>query len=105
MMPGKVSLNARYQQEIAPYEAMDRAEIVSLSDTITTPAGQFTNCVKVKETSPLEPLVTEYKHYARGIGMVKSSSLMLVKYGKATESNPKKQSVSVLSTASRPKTL
>jgi hypothetical protein len=88
MMPGQVSLNARYHQEVAPGVAMDRAEIVSLSETVRTPAGEFTNCVKVKETTPLEPFVTEHKYYAAGIGMVQDGVLKLVKVGKADE--PKK---------------
>jgi hypothetical protein len=88
MMPGQVSLNARFYNEIAPGLAMDRVEIVSLSETVRTPAGEYTNCVKVKETTPLEPFVTDYKYYAPGIGMVQDGALKLVKFGKADE--PKK---------------
>lgn len=88
MMPGQVSLNARYYQEVAPGVAMDRVEIVSLSETVRTPAGEFTNCLKAKETTPLEPFVTDYKYYAPGIGMVQDGVLKLVKFGKADE--PKK---------------
>ena len=39
MMPGQVSLNARYYQERARKVAMDRATIVSMSETVKTPAG------------------------------------------------------------------
>ena len=88
MMPGQPSLEARYYQEVAPKVALDRAEIVSISETVKTPAGEFTNCVKVKETTPLEPLVTDYKYYAPGIGIVQDGGLKLVKFGKADE--PKK---------------
>ncbi|MCI0487162.1 MAG: hypothetical protein L0229_11245 [Blastocatellia bacterium] len=83
MMPGEVLLRARYYQEIAPGVAMDRAEIVSLSETVKTPAGEFRNCLKVEETTPLEPGKKEYKYYARGIGLLQDGSLKLVKYGKA----------------------
>ena len=41
-MPGLALLGARYYQEIAPGVAMDRAEIVSTSETKQTPAGNFT---------------------------------------------------------------
>ena len=82
MMPGIVLLGARHYQEIAPGEAMDRAEIVSITETFQTPAGEFTNCLKVEETTPLEPDEKEYKRYARGIGLVQDGSLKLVKYGK-----------------------
>jgi hypothetical protein len=83
MMPGHVRLKARYYQEIAPKVAMDRAEIVSLSETVKTPAGEFKNCLKVEETTPLEPGVKEYKYYAAGVGLVQDGSLKLVKYGKS----------------------
>jgi hypothetical protein len=83
MMPGQVRLRARYYQEVAPKVAMDRAEIVSLSETVRTPAGEFKNCLKVEETTPLEPGVKEYKYYVTGIGLVQDGSLKLVKYGKA----------------------
>lgn len=79
MMPGRVLLGARYYQEVAPKVAMDRATIVSVSETVETPAGVFRDCVKVKETTPLEPFVTEYKYYAPGIGMVQDGALKLVK--------------------------
>lgn len=81
MMPGTVALKARFQQEVAPRVAMDRAEIVSTSETLTTPAGRFANCVKVEETTSLEPGTKEYKYYASGIGLVKDGSLQLVSYG------------------------
>ncbi len=81
MMPGAVLLGARYYQEIAPGKAMDRAEIVSLSDTLQTPAGRFTGCLKTEETSPLEPGVKEHKLYAAGVGLIKDGPLALVRSG------------------------
>lgn len=81
MIPGQPSLNARYHQEVAPGVAMDRVEIVSLSETVKTPAGEFTNCLKLEETTPLEPGVTDYKYYAPGIGMVQDGLLRLATFG------------------------
>jgi hypothetical protein len=83
MMPGLVLLKAKYYQEIAPKVAMDRAEIVSMTETVKTPAGEFKNCLKVEETTPLEPGEKEYKYYASGIGLIQDGSLKLVKHGKA----------------------
>lgn len=83
IMPGQVLLRARHYQEIAPKVAMDRAEIVSISATVKTPSGEFKNCLKVEETTPLEPGEKEYKYYARGIGLLQDGSLKLVRYGKA----------------------
>jgi hypothetical protein len=83
MTPGLPLLKARFYQEIAPGKAMDRAEIVSMHETISTPAGDFKNCLKVEETTPLEPDEKEHKYYAAGVGLVQEGSLKLVKYGKS----------------------
>ncbi|MGH9842168.1 MAG: hypothetical protein ACREEM_25735 [Blastocatellia bacterium] len=83
MMPGTVTLKERYYQEIAPGVALDRVEVVSLGETVKTPAGEFKNCLKLEETTPLEPGVKDYKYFAAGIGMVQDGALKLVKYGKA----------------------
>jgi len=82
MMPGIILLRSRYYQELAPGVAMDRAEVVSMSETVVTPAAQFTNCLKVEETTPLEPGNKEYKYYAAGIGLVQDGALKLVKHGR-----------------------
>lgn len=81
MMPGTQLVRGRYYQEIAPGAAMDRAEIVSISETVKTPAGEFKNCLKVEETTPLEPGNVGYKYYAPGIGIVQDGKLKLVKHG------------------------
>jgi hypothetical protein len=81
MMPGTQLVRGRYYQEIAPGAAMDRAEIVSISETVKTPAGEFKNCLKVEETTPLEPGNIGYKFYAPGIGIVQAGKLTLVKHG------------------------
>ena len=86
-MPGQNLLNGRYYQEIAPKVALDRAEIVSLNETVKTPAGEFKNCLKTKETTPLEPKVVEYKYYAPGVGLVQEESLKLTKYSRNSGSN------------------
>ncbi len=79
MMPGLPLLGARYAQEVAPGTAMDRAEIIRLSETLKTPMGEFKNCLKTEETTPLEPGSKEYKVYAPGIGLIQDGALKLVK--------------------------
>ena len=79
MMPGTPLLGARYHQEVAPGVALDRAEIVSLTDTIETPAGTLADCLRTAESTPLEPGKTEGKVYARGIGLVRDGVLRLTK--------------------------
>ncbi len=81
MMPGTPKLKMKYYQEIAPGVAMDRAEIVSLTETCKTPAGTFSGCLKVKEGSAIDKTAIEYKYYAPGIGLVRDGDLRLVKHG------------------------
>lgn len=81
IMPGTVLLGARHYQEIAP-NAMDRAEIIADNVTMKTPAGTFKNCIRVKETSPLEPGAICYKTYAPGIGLIQDEDLLLTQYSK-----------------------
>ena len=81
MMPGTPLAKARFYQEVAPGEAMDRCEIVSVTETVVTPAGTFKNCLKVEETTPLEPKTKEYKYFAPGVGLVQDGDLKLTKFG------------------------
>ena len=80
-MPGLILLGARYYQEIAPGIAMDRAEIISMNEKMITPAGIYMNCLKMEETTPLEPKNKEYKFYAPGIGLIRDGDLLLIRHG------------------------
>lgn len=82
MLPGEPALHMRHYQEIAPKVAMDRAEVVSLSDAMQTPAGRFEKVLKVEETTPLEPDLKEYKYYAPGVGLIKDGNAVLTRYGR-----------------------
>ena len=81
MIPGIALLGARYYQEVAPGTAMDRAEIISVTESLKTPAGTFDKVMKTLETTPLEPDAKEYKLYAPGVGLIKDDTLLLVKHG------------------------
>lgn len=81
MMAGSPKLRHKYYQEIAPRVAMDRAEVLSLNETCKTPAGTFSNCLKVKEGSAIELAAVEYKYYAPSIGFVGDENLRLIKHG------------------------
>jgi hypothetical protein len=80
IMPGTIYLGARHYQEISP-KAMDRAEIISRDAELVTPAGKFRKCLKVLETSGLDPDEAYYKLYAPGVGLIQDEDLVLVKYG------------------------
>jgi hypothetical protein len=78
MMPGMPTVGLRHYQELAPKVAMDRAEVVSVNEKSTTPAGTFEGCLKVIETTPLEPQDRTYKLYAPGVGLIEDGPLKLV---------------------------
>ena len=77
MMPGKPTKGDKYYQEVSPKVAMDRVEIVSVNETVKTPAGTFQHCVHLRETTPLEPDVT-HKYFAPGVGMIKDGPFELM---------------------------
>jgi hypothetical protein len=80
MMPAKPVAGQRFYQEQAPGVGMDRAEIVSIQSSISTPAGKFTNVIYVVESSPLE-IGSSKKWYAAGVGAVKDGDMLLTKSG------------------------
>ena len=82
IMPGKAEVGLKYYQEIAPGVAEDRAEIISVNDTLDTPAGTFKQVLKTEETNPLKPGEKEFKFYAPGIGLIQDEAIKLVKYTK-----------------------
>ena len=79
MIPGAPKMGDKFYQELAPGQAMDRFEIVSMEETLETPAGKFEHVVHVKETTPLEPDVG-HKWYAKGVGLIKDGESVLVKH-------------------------
>jgi len=89
IMPGTILLGARHYQEIAP-NAQDRAEIISDDVTLKTPAGTFTNCIRVEETSGLDPDEKCYKTYAPGVGLIQDEDLLLTQYTKAKAAKNRK---------------
>ena len=65
-----------YRQEYLPGVAEDMGEVLSVTESVTlTNFGTLTNCVKTKDTSPLEPDVVEHKFYCPGIGLVRTVDL------------------------------
>jgi len=81
IMPGTFLLGSRYFQEIAPGVAMDRAEHVEMGLEVPTDAGTFENCVRVIETTPLEPGAESEKIYCPEVGLVIDNEVELVAFG------------------------
>jgi hypothetical protein len=81
MVPGAPKPRDRYYQEIAPKVAMDRAEVVSVTEDVTVPAGVYKGCLHTKDSSALES-GTEDKYYAPGVGLIKDGDFVLVRIEK-----------------------
>lgn len=84
MMPALPSLGSRYYQEVAPKVAMDRAEITATDTRLKTPHSTLTHVLETRESTPMEPGVSELKAYAPGIGLVRDADLLLVSVKTAT---------------------
>jgi hypothetical protein len=78
IMPGTFLLGSRYFQEQAPGVAMDRAEHVEMGLEVDTEAGSFDQCVRVIETTPLEPGAESEKVYCPEVGLVVDNVVELV---------------------------
>jgi hypothetical protein len=76
MIPAKPMVGQKFYQEIAPKVAMDRVEVVSIDETVKTPAGVFEHCVHLRETTPLERDVS-HKYFAPGVGIIKDDEFEL----------------------------
>jgi hypothetical protein len=76
---GVAFLGARHYQEMAP-NAQDRAEILADDVMLKTPAGKFKDCLRVDETSGLDPRDQTYKTYAFGIGLIPDEDLLLTSW-------------------------
>jgi hypothetical protein len=81
IMPGTFLLGSRYYQEIAEGIAQDRAEHTAMGLEVTVPAGTFTDCVEVTETTPLEPGSESVKVYCPKVGLVTDDPVELISYG------------------------
>ena len=70
LMPAQLAVGQTFEQERAPGLAEDRSKVVALDETVTTPAGSFSGCLKTEDFSPLDN-VTEAKYYCPGLGLVR----------------------------------
>lgn len=71
IMEADPKVGDRYQQEYLKGEAEDMAEVLAVDESVSVPFGSFTDVLKTKEWTPLEPAVEEEKLYAPGVGLVK----------------------------------
>jgi hypothetical protein len=69
LMPAHPKTGDQFKSEDVPHITWERDEVVSVSETVTVPAGTYQNCVGIKETA--SDGATEYKLYAPGVGCIK----------------------------------
>jgi len=84
IMPGTPLLGAKYFQEIAPPDAVDRGEIAAMGLEVDLPAGDWSGCIKIFDTNPTpdgECGEDDAKLYCPGVGLVQDQELKLVSYG------------------------
>ena len=71
-MPAQPRAGLAYRQAHYAGKEEDRGEVLSAKERAQAPAGYFPDAVAIKESSPLEPKLVEYKLYARGVGLVRA---------------------------------
>jgi hypothetical protein len=90
IMPGTPLLGAKYFQEVAPPDAVDRGQIEAMG--LTWPPEEdldegeepdFTGCINIVDTNPAEGACgdDDSKLYCPGVGLVQDQDLELVWYG------------------------
>ncbi len=63
-MKANPKVGDEYRQEYYKGEAEDTGTVISVSKTVTVPAGKFTDCLQTLDQNPLEPRSTdEYKYF------------------------------------------
>ena len=72
IVPADPQIGVDYRQEYHAGDAEDQARTLSLDEQVTVPFGHFNGVMLVRETTPVEPKVLEYKWYVQGVGPVLS---------------------------------
>ena len=70
VMPAHPAPGQEYRQEFLEGEAEDRGAVLSAQELVEAPIGRYGHAVLTRDTNPLEPEVSEYKLYARDVGLV-----------------------------------
>ncbi|MBM2810181.1 MAG: hypothetical protein HW416_940 [Chloroflexi bacterium] len=80
-MPGDPRRGMKFYNEWAPGVAQDRTEILSTRERVSTRAGRFSDCVLIRETSPIDPDVLGEKTFCPRVGITVDGDLRLWRYG------------------------
>ncbi|KQY50475.1 hypothetical protein [Lysobacter sp. Root494] len=71
VMFARPEVGKRYRQEYSPGVAEDEAVIVAVGIRVDTALGHFRECIKTRESTPLEPGLYEYKYHCPNLGLVR----------------------------------
>ncbi len=71
LIAAKPQVGQKWRTEDVSDEIGEQDEVISITETVKTPAGIYENCVKVKED--LADGTVEYKYYAPGVGVVREA--------------------------------
>ncbi|MGH7526943.1 MAG: hypothetical protein ACREMX_09590 [Gemmatimonadales bacterium] len=77
-MPASPAAGQAFRQEVAAGVAEDRVEITAEGESVTVPFGTFSNTIRFRETTPLEPGVVSLKVYARDVGPIVDNVVELI---------------------------
>jgi hypothetical protein len=69
LMPPDPKVGDKFRSEDVPKITTEDDEVLSLSETMTVPAGTFQNCLKMREA--LSDGGVEYKYFAKGVGCIR----------------------------------
>ena len=70
IVPARPRSGLRYREEYYAGKAEDRARVLSANEQAQAPFGHVSRAILIKDDTPLEPRVVEYKLYGRGVGEV-----------------------------------
>lgn len=74
IMLSNPTVGMSYREEYYFNEAEDEAEITGVNLAVSIPFGDFTNVIRTRNWTDLEPGINENKYYAPNIGLVKEEN-------------------------------
>jgi hypothetical protein len=60
----------RYFQEYYVCQAEDEGEVMAVGESVSGPTGDYSDCVRIRDFTKLDPLSNEYKTYCPDVGLV-----------------------------------
>jgi hypothetical protein len=70
VIPAEPEAGLAYRQEYLAGEAEDEALVLSVAEQVEAPTGTYTGALLTRDTTPLQPEISELKFYAPGVGPV-----------------------------------